>query len=227
MKIFSYFQIAVMLFTFALTLTGYYLIDYLSEEEPIDAYKSFYFEGYDFQKMQSGDSDFQQFNPGETIELEGLYANDGDRNLAAYAKHLTLIVFLDPECPFTLRSSDIYSHLRTEIDPSTIHYAPVLMSSNTLTQKDATAYFASLGFTRGFIPNANKGITLGTFENIPTPAHILVNNDGIVLRVWFSSSNSSAVRMRMANQIANDIDFLLEVEEALRSASRLNITPKS
>jgi hypothetical protein len=157
--------------------------------------------------MQTGDADFVKYKTGEIIALTNLIPTDGDGALAN--KPLILFAVVDPECPYCKISSDIYERLREHVDITQVQYVPVIFAAK-FQNSDLTSYSHSLGFPTAFRWNQNSTPS-EIFERMPTPAHILVDNHGLVLRIWFSSSPDKSVRDRMADQIVSDVNLLSDV----------------
>lgn len=205
----SRIQLIVLLGTFTCTVLGYFLFDHFYWARGYNFHQKFYTQGYSFRALQAGDEDFIKYRVGEKIDLSKLRKSDGSELLASNEYPLILLAVLDPLCGYCRVSQDIMSELRVDKATSDIGYFPVLFTSIPETV-DFVEYSKSIGFSDA-LKWEKSSHPPDLFAHMPTPAHILVDRNGSVLQVWFSSSRNEEVRKRMASQISSDINLIKDL----------------
>lgn len=185
---------------------GYQKLTYKSFHE------RFFVEGYNFREMQSSDDDFAKVSPGDEIDVNKLVYSD-DRKVT-FEDNLLLLAIVDPECEFCIISKDIFEDLRNQI-PTGISYTSAVFSRQE-TKESLNDYGQSIGFS-DVIKWEELSSVPQSLSHMPTPAHILIDKNGTVLQVWFSSGREDDVRRRMSTQIVNEIKLINSIYPALQN----------
>ncbi|HEV7646152.1 MAG TPA: hypothetical protein VGO50_19605 [Pyrinomonadaceae bacterium] len=158
------------------------------QKDQIDHFHSqFYTEGYNF----------RQYRDGEKIDISHFEAMDGSRLLDVSKEELLLLFVVDPMCSYTKLSRDVAAYTKQTTDHLHMGYYPVMFVPNPH-QADLTKYAAVIGFNDVFKWDSHTVVN-EHFKSMPTPAHILVNREGLILQVWFCSDRNEEVRKRMSS----------------------------
>jgi len=198
------------------TLTLLFGATLILEKNRVSFHERFFTSGYNFRAVQATDEDFSQYRIGEKIELTKLRSIRPDSSQLFEDAKLILLVVVDPECPFVKISGDISKEIKSRLSNSGIRYLPVVFTS-VKPNVDLLAYAQSIGFHDLLIRDQASG-SLDILSRMPTPSHVLVDNEGIILQVWFSSSRDFEVSRRMSAQIISDTSLIYETYIATERA---------
>jgi len=161
-------------------------------------------EGFDFKRLRAADNEWRGPEIGEKIDLSRFRAKDGEPLNSTTGKRPIMIVAVNPDCGMCTVASDEMSHLREKLSTMDIKYFIVSVTPQT-TQVDFFKYSDSLNAgAPGYLWNAGAGAPPESLSMMTTPAHLLLNEDGTVIRVWPGSHQDRTVRQRMARQIIAD-----------------------
>jgi hypothetical protein len=196
---------------FSFTLLAYYSYGLFSAPPKNEFHLQFFTQGYNFRKFQARDKDFASYRVGEKIDIKSFLSSEGNQPPPAETKdNLLLFVVINPRCPFCELSKDIMGEIKQTAARLNIAYHPVLISPLP-PQSNLKEYAQSIGFKDSF----HWKTAPEKFVLMPTPAHVLVNRDGVILQVWFSSNRDEEIRKRMSEQISSDLSLIHEVVNAV------------
>lgn len=180
-----------------------------------DFYEQYYFDGFDF-RFQEQNNDLSKYRIGTRVDVTGLMLGVHKTPLPHGSGDITLLAVVNPDCPFVKQSSDVNRQLQTESRERglQIRYLPAIFSAFKA-GTDLQQYAYDLGFNDYGVWKDHASVPSDLTE-MPTPGYLLFDSEGVVLRVWFSSSSVESVRSRMSRQMISDIKVILETTNALR-----------
>jgi hypothetical protein len=151
----------------------------------------------------------------EKIDLTRLHAKDGKNLASVVGERPIMLVAVNPDCAMCKIASDEISHLSAKLATMDINYYVVSFAPQN-PSSDVFEYSDSLNVgAPSFLWNAEAGAPPESVSKMTTPTHLLLNNDGTVLRVWPGSYKDRPVRQRMARQIIADTLVALDTVTAL------------
>ena len=206
-------QIVSFSLVFSLTIVSYFLFEHFYWAKGYNFHEQFYTDGYSFRSLQTGDDDFSKYKIGEIVDPLSLKTRDGRSLVETYNEPLILLAIVDPACGFCRVSQDIMTGLRTDRNLSDVRYLPAIFTKVS-ESTDLIEYAESIGFS-DFVTWRGSTATPEYMAHMPTPAHLLIDRNGKILQVWFSSSRDEMVRRRMKSQISTDVALIQDVYKVL------------
>lgn len=195
-------------------LAIYFLTSYWRPTSHDDFFSQFMVNGYNFRKFQTGDSDFAKYKVGDQIDLTELISTDGESLLTNFPEDLLLLNVIDPFCGYCELSKDIVHETKKTKSQIQVAYLPVLFTSLEK-EVDLRSYAQRIGFPECYRWKAEYKPP-AILVQMPTPAHILVNRNGVILQVWFSSNKDKSIRKIMSDQMSADLRLITDVVRTLR-----------
>lgn len=171
--------------------------------------KSFYIfrdtRGFDYDELINKGYDWTGPKIGEKIHLDYLKDSNGISLPQKLTHSKTLISIVDPECFACQTASDQMKYINEKLANSGVNYA-VVSFSQKLTNEKLSEYVQSLGFgADSFIwADKNENI-LPSINTMVLPTHILIDNEGNVIKTYPGTDKEKSTRDRMANQIVKEI----------------------
>ncbi len=206
-------QIFVLLATFACAIAGYFSFNFLLSKRRVNFHEQFYTQGYDFRHAQKIDDAFTRYKVGESVDLSKLRMLNGGELLGSSDNELILLSVVNPECIYCKLSQDIIDALRNDLVEFDVDYFPV-MFVEVPDESILSEYSRSLGFS-DILTWERLSRPPNHLISMPTPAHILLDRNGLILQVWFNSSRDEGVRKRMESQIVYDVSLISETYHAV------------
>jgi hypothetical protein len=205
-------QIIVFLAAISLTLVTLFLFNKSFEPNKTNYFTNFFAEGFNFRKFQTEDKDFAKYEVGNKIDIDKLVYTDGSSFIPKDREQLFLLDVISPVCRFCELSKDIMREVKETAAQLEIGYYPVLFAQidSNINLKE---YAQSIGFEDSLRWESTSQPP-ELLQIMPTPAHILVNKNGTIVQVWFSSSRDEKIRRRMSEQIASDLFLIRDVYKA-------------
>jgi hypothetical protein len=161
-------------------------------------------EGFDFSGISSKNNEWRGPEIGEKINLTHLKAKDGSSLAEVISQRPAMLVALNPECGMCTLAADEMRYIRDQIASTGLGYYPVSFIPDD-GSFDLDAYSRSLGLGPvAFQWSADAPSSQDSIVNMTSPSHLLVNPDGIVIKVWPGSYGEKSVRDRMGKQIVAD-----------------------
>jgi hypothetical protein len=156
--------------------------------------------------------DFDSFRKNEQLEWNG--PKEGERiDLTQFrteqaesfpqfpANSLILLAVIDPRCKMCRRSADLMEQVQAEVRSHGVNFLIVSFVSD-VQKEEFFAYAKTLcKADEIFLWEGEKELVLPALRKMVLPSHILINEEGIVLRRFPGSSNDKAIRDQMAKQI--------------------------
>jgi hypothetical protein len=172
-------------------------------------------EGFDFAALRSENVKWRGPAVGERIDLSLLRTSSGSRLSDAIGEEPAILVSINPACPMCKTAIDEMQYIREHVLPLGFHYYAV-----SFTSLESANNFEDYAKSLGFDPPAfewAKGAALPSalITNMTAPSHLLVDRNGIVIRVWPGSYSEPEVRQRMGHQIVEDALLITETRRAL------------
>ncbi|HVF55605.1 MAG TPA: hypothetical protein VM934_05620 [Pyrinomonadaceae bacterium] len=182
---------------FALGLTGTLLVINLRLPRPApDA------NGFDFTSHLN--QDWSGPNVGERIDLTFFKGRQGERVTDDNGNELLMLATVEPECGAVRAARDEMRVVHDHLERIGVKYKLLSLTASGH-PADFFAYSDSLGIDApAFMLQPGGPQPLPSLSSMVIPSHILVDRNGVVLRKWPGTSQSSAIRQRMANQIVAD-----------------------
>jgi hypothetical protein len=57
-------------------------------------------------------------------------------------------------------------------------------------------------------------------SKVVTPTHVLTNEQGVILQIWFGSDRDAGIRKRMSRQISSDLLLINDVLKATENQNK-------
>jgi hypothetical protein len=171
-------------------------------------------EGFDFNMLRKPEIDWRGPDLGTKVDLTRLESRDGRTLASVIDNRPIMIVALSPECPMCSIANDELLYLRDELANRNVNY---YMSFFTAPTPDFDTFKYADGLNLGvpsFIWNKTSGPPPEPIFKMTTPSHLLVKNDGTVIRVWPGSYAEKSVRDRMAHQILSETSVVMDTLNA-------------
>lgn len=206
----------------AITLLIGFAYRHFSQPAPDEFYRQYYTSGFDF-RFQTEDNYLSRYKIGSRIDTKQLISGSSDRNLEHQKGVLTLLAVVNPGCPYVMQSSDVNLSLKSALESSEmpVRFLPAIFSS-VKPGTDLNSYVQTLGFNDFVVWNSETK-TPDLLTSMPTPGYILLDSEGIVLRIWFTSSSVESVRKRMSDQMISEIAIVKETIASLHSEESIAI----
>ena len=173
-------------------------------------------EGFDFSAFRAPENEWRGPDLGEKIDLARLRTKE-DKTLASVAgPRPFMLVAINPTCAMCKIARDQMMYLRTELSRLNVDYYIVAFTSSADRQLDFYSYADSLKVGgQSFLWNLEDGPPPEAIFLMNNPSHLLLDQNGTVIRVWPGSYADKTVRDRMARQILADTSVVLETLNAV------------
>ncbi|GEM_PF-4361638 len=155
-----------------------------------------------------------RFDSSNLVGLDGLQKNPDSAN------NLTLLVVLNPSCKACDISADLYNSVRASAQKINVHYYPcsfIPLGPNF----NLTSYAEKFGFDDFLTWNGGSEMPM-ELTRFQTPTHILLNSDGIIIRVWPGTNGIGSTRRIMGEQIGEDLLIIVDTLNATLHDNKLN-----
>ena len=173
-------------------------------------------EGFDFNALRSKDNDWRGPELGEKIDLARLRTKENKTLASMIGPRPFMLVSVNPTCAMCKIAKDQMIYLRTELLRLDIDYHIVSFTFPADRQLDFFSYAESLKVGgQSFLWNVEDGPPSEAIFIMNNPSHLLLDQNGTVIRVWPGSYADKAVRDRMARQILADTSLVLETLNAV------------
>jgi len=167
-------------------------------------------EGFDFNLLRSPQVSWRGPDIGLKVDLTRLKGKDGKTLASVVGKKPIMLGVTNPDCALCRVAADEMTFLRAELVKKDINYYFSTFPGETPTT-DFFKYSESLNVgAEGFVWDSQSGLPPDSIFTMTTPSHMLLNNDGTVIRVWPGSYRDKPVRDRMARQILFDTSVVLD-----------------
>lgn len=177
----------------------------------------FAIEGFDFNRLRSSDYEWRGPANGDKVDLNSLLSKDGKSLSKRDSNRPFMIVTVNMGCGMCSAAADEMSQLRKKLATMDIQYYVVSFTPRSAEAQDFFKYADSLNVgTSAFVWNEEAGPPPESIFKMTTPSHILLGNDGIVIRVWPGSFKDKPVRQLMARQIVADTGVAIDTLKALQ-----------
>lgn len=175
----------------------------------------FLIEGFDFNLFRTPENEWRGPNIGEKVDLTRLKTREGKTLASIVGKRPVMLVSVNPDCALCRIARDEMIHLGKKLSSMSINYYLVFFASQP-PHEDFFKYTNSLNVgAQSFLWNSEAGPPPESIFTMTTPSHLLLNSDGIVIRVWPGSYEDEHVRQRMAQQILADTSVVMDTLNAV------------
>lgn len=159
-------------------------------------------DGFDF--SQHANYDWSGPRVGERIDLRRFVGRAGKRLAGATGGDILMLASVDPDCAAGRESRDQLAGVRERMARAHIPYLLVSFTTNRQ-PADFFGYVDSLDVAApAYIWETKDGAPPEQLATMVVPSHLLVKQDGTILRTWPGTSPSRKVRSQMADQIVAD-----------------------
>ena len=173
-------------------------------------------EGFDFNQLRSKDNEWRGPNVGDKIDLARLKTKEDKTLASVVGPRPFMLVAINPTCAMCKLARDQMIYLRTELSRLNVDYYIVSFTSSADRQPDFFNYADSLKVGgQSFLWNLEDGPPSESIFIMNNPSHLLLDQNGTVIRVWPGSYEDKAVRERMARQIMADTTVVVETLSVL------------
>lgn len=171
--------------------------------------------GFDFNYFRSSEMEWRGPDIGTKIDLTRFSMKDGTTLASVIGSGPIVLVSVDRRCAMCLAARDEMNLLREKLTSMGIKYYPVCFGDEA-SPSDFFDYSDSLELgVPGLLWKHDGGPPPDALLRMVTPSHLLLNNDGTVIRVWPGSYKEKAIRDRMTYQIMADISVARDTLTAL------------
>jgi hypothetical protein len=172
-------------------------------------------EGFDFGYFRSSGMEWRGPDVGTKIDLTRFRMKDGTTLASLMSSEPIVLVSVDRRCAMCRASRDEMNLLREKLTSMGIKYYPVCFGDEA-SPSDFFDYSDSLKLgAPGLLWKYDGGPPPDALLRMVTPSHLLLNNDGTVIRVWPGSYKEKAIRDRMTHQILADTSVARDTLTAL------------
>lgn len=142
---------------------------------------------------------------GETVNLNGFRTKEGD-SFPQLPKHsLILLSIVDPKCKMCQASQDLIVQVQSEAKFNQI-YSAVVSLSQPQNNKEYFDYADTLSKSdKTYLWEENKNTLSPALQKMVVPSHLLLNENGVILRRFPGGSSDKSIRIQMANQIISEM----------------------
>jgi|KBSSwiStaDraftv2_1062776.scaffolds.fasta_scaffold476699_2 hypothetical protein len=210
----SLFMFGVLVLTTIAFGLGIYANTFLSRRDT-----PFLTEGFDFNMLRSSQVVWRGPEIGLKVDLSRLKGKDGKTLASVVGNKPIMLGVTNPDCGLCRTAADEMGLLRLELAKRNINYY-VLFFPKEIPATDFFKYSESLEIgAEAFLWDSQSGPPPESIFTMTSPSHMLVNNDGTVIRVWPGSYKDKPVRDRMAHQILADTYVVLDTLTAVSSSN--------
>jgi hypothetical protein len=181
----------------------------------------FFRDGFAFDKLRSEDSKWKGPSFGEKIDLTQLRGKDNASHPGSGKTQFLMVVSVNPACKMCEVATDEMSHVRDKVALLGIPYYVV----SFVPLENSQAFFQycdSLGIGVPTYMWANKEQPLTSLSTMVAPSHLLLDKSGVIIRTWPGANEDQAFRIRMAKQIVDDTNVIIDTVAALSKRSNSN-----
>lgn len=173
-------------------------------------------EGFDFNKLRSKENEWRGPELGDKIDLARLRTKKDKTLASVVGPRVFMLVAINPTCAMCKLARDEMIYLRTELARLNVDYYIVSFTSSVDRRLDFFNYADSLRVgSQSFLWNLEDGPPSESIFLMNNPSHLLLDQNGTVIRVWPGSYEDKAVRERMARQIMADTTVVIETLNVL------------
>lgn len=174
----------------------------------------FFRDGFAFDKLRSEDNQWKGPSFGEKIDLTQLRGKDNASHPSPGKTQLLMVVAVNPACKMCEGATDQMSHVRDKVALLGIPYYVV----SFVPLENSQGFFEYCDSLSLGVPAylwAKKEQPLTSLSTMVAPSHLLLDNDGVIIRTWPGSNDDITFRIRMAKQIADDTNVVADTLAAL------------
>lgn len=141
----------------------------------------------------------------EKIEINNFRGKDGSDFPHLTSKNLIMLSFLSSKCEMVKLSSDQMQYVHSQALKNNIDYYFISLGTNE-TPTEFFNFVETLPFpAKSFIWTDKTENLSANLIDMVVPSHILINNDGVVLRRFPGTRIDKNLRDKMANQIVSEM----------------------
>ncbi len=140
---------------------------------------------------------------GKSIDLTRLKDRNGTPLLGAGEHKFLMVAIVDPECAAAKAALDQLTGVREGIAKQGVPYYPISVIASK-SEADFFTYADSLKLGTAYLWRKSEPEPPPELYSMVVPSHLLLTNDGTVVRKWPGTNRSEVIRARMVNQIVSD-----------------------
>lgn len=198
----------------AIAATGAGLLETVALRKQKTLASSYVLEGYDFSGLRNKDKVWRGPDVGARIDLANLIERNGPTLEKTIEQRPVMIANVSPSCGFCKTARDQMQYVQGQIALRNVRYYLVSFASPG-TDSDFYKYCDTLKIgAPAFQWAKDAAPPREELSKMITPAHLLIDRDGTVLRVWPGTSAEQTVRDSMGRQIVNDVSVILDTLDA-------------
>jgi hypothetical protein len=167
--------------------------------------RSYFSAGNDFASIRKNEKiDWGGPKEGERIELSQFRSERGESFPLLPSKSLILISAVDPRCEMCRFSEDLIEQVRSEAKLNEVKFFVVSFASD-IPKERFFSYAKTLSKSdESYVWQGEKETLLPALQKMVIPSHLLINEQGTVLRAFPGSSREKTIRVEMAKEIISD-----------------------
>lgn len=172
-------------------------------------------EGFDFNYFRLSEVEWRGPDIGTKIDLTGLSMKDGTTLASMVGTRPVVLASVNRNCAMCRTASEEMSSLREKLIRINVNYYVVCFAPESSPLRFFEFSESLKVDTPSFLWNHASGAPPEVIVRMVTPAHLLLNGDGTVIRVWPGSYKDKAIRDRMMYQIVADTSVATDTLTAL------------
>jgi hypothetical protein len=205
---------AIIVFGFGV-LSGQILLTSLGSNKNQDKESPLLTEGFDFKYFRHAEVEWRGPDIGAKIDLTRLSMKDGTTLASMVGTRPMVLASVNRNCAMCKTASDEMSSLSEKLSSINVDYYIVCFAPEASPLRFFDFSDSLKVDAPSFLWNRSSGAPAEAVVRMVTPAHLLVNRDGTVIRVWPGSYKDKAIRDRMMYQIAADASVTTDTLNAL------------
>lgn len=142
---------------------------------------------------------------GERIELGGLKSCDGEVFPQVPHKSLILLAVVDPNCEMCRMSADLINNVEREAESRGLTFFVVSFASTAPKEEFFTYADSVFKAAHSYYWEDRQLDPLPSLKKMVVPSHLLIDENGVILRRFPGSSADRLIRAEMATQIIREI----------------------
>lgn len=175
-------------------------------------------DGFAFDRLRGDDNKSKGPPFGENINLSQLRGKDNASHPEPGKTQLLMVVTVTSPCKLCEVATDEMSHVRDKLALLGIPYYVVSFVPTEKAQ-GFFEYCDALGLGVPAYLWASKDQPLTSLSTMVAPSHLLLDENGVIIRTWPGSNEDQALRIRMAKQIVDDTNVIVDTIAALPKRS--------
>lgn len=156
-------------------------------------------------RRENANFDWSGPKEGERINLNNFKTKQGEQFPQLPKQSIILLSIVDPNCRMCRVSEDLITQIQSEAKSNQIYYFMVSFAPQESSEK-YFEYAETLSKSdKVYLWQGEKDDLSSALQKMVVPSHLLINEEGLIIRCFPGSSTDKAIRSQMANQIITEM----------------------